>query len=241
MDTIKRICLWSGPRNISTALMYSFAQREDTKVFDEPLYGFYLDKTKAKEYQPGAEEILGNMELNGNKVIDFTLSNNEKPVLFFKHMTKHLLDLDRSFLNNVVNVILTRDPKDMISSFSKVIKEPTEEDLGYKQHIELITYFEKENIEYVVLDSKKVLMNPRNVLNKLCDFIGIPFSENMLSWKAQKLQEDGSWAKYWYKNVHNSTKFGIYKEKNNVLPQRLQPLLSSSLELYKILEEKALC
>ena len=121
LDAIKRICLWSGPRNISTALMYSFAQRSDTKVFDEPLYGYYLKNTNAKEYHPGAEEILTTMEMDGKKVVDTMLNENSKPVLFFKHMTHHLLDLDRSFMSETVNVILTRNPYDMLPSFAKMI------------------------------------------------------------------------------------------------------------------------
>ena len=108
MNNIKRICLWSGPRNISTALMYAFAQRDDTMVFDEPLYAYYLkNHPEAHSYHPGAEAILNTMETNGDKVVEGMLSTNEKPVVFFKHMTHHLLDLDREFMKHTVNVILT--------------------------------------------------------------------------------------------------------------------------------------
>ena len=159
-DKVTRICLWSGPRNISTALMYSFAQRDDTKVFDEPLYGFYLDKSVAKKYHPGAKDILATMGLCGASVINNMLTENCKPVLFFKNMTHHLLDLNLDFMKDVVNVILTRDPLEMIPSFAKVIENPTIEDIGYAKHSELLDYFEKEGIVPIVLDSTRMLQNP---------------------------------------------------------------------------------
>ena len=114
----KRICLWSGPRNISTALMYSFAQRPDTRVYDEPLYGYYLKTTNAKEYHPGAAEVMADMECDGQKVVEMMMATHEKPVVFFKNMGHHLGDLDRSFMLNAVNLILTRHPAQVITSFA---------------------------------------------------------------------------------------------------------------------------
>ena len=106
---VVRICLWSGPRNISTALMYSFAQRDDTVVYDEPLYAHYLSKTPAREYHPGAEEVIATMENDGEKVVhELILGDQPKPVAFFKHMTHHLINLDLAFLSETVNVLLTR-------------------------------------------------------------------------------------------------------------------------------------
>ena len=137
-NTIKRISVWSGPRNISTALMYSFAQRQDTQVFDEPLYGYYLKHSKANAYHPGAEDILNTMETDGRKVVEMMLTTSEKPVLFFKNMTHHILTLDCSFMKGITNVILTRDPKEMLPSFDKVISNPSMDDVGYKLHLDLI-------------------------------------------------------------------------------------------------------
>lgn len=239
-DNIKRICLWSGPRNISTALMYSFSQRDDTKVFDEPLYAFYLKNTKAKEYHPGAEEILATMENDGNEVLKMMQKNNTKSVLFFKHMTKHLLDLDRGFMKNMVNIILTRNPLDMLPSFSKVIENPTMEDVGYKQHVELVNYFDDNNIKYAVLDSEKVILNPKGVLSKLCDFINIPFNDSMLKWKAEAIVEDGIWAKYWYKSIHNSNGFNKYSKKQDSFPEHLKPLLKQCEPYFNQLAKKAI-
>ena len=241
MAKTKRICLWSGPRNISTALMYSFAQRSDTKVFDEPLYAFYLrHHPEAHSYHPGAEDILETMENDGDKVVNMMLTNTEKPVLFFKHMTHHLLDLDRDFMKETVNVILTRDPKDMLPSFDKVINNPSLHDVGYELHIELLDYFKKHDIPFTVLDSRKVLENPRKTLQRLCDFAKIPFDHNMLSWQPQQREEDGLWAKFWYHNVHKSSGFQKYKPKEKPFPEHLNELLNQSQPHYNKLLRYAL-
>ncbi len=236
-DNIIRICLWSGPRNISTALMYSFAQRSDTLVFDEPLYAHYLKSTSANEYHPGAENILTSMENDGEIVIDMMMGKHSKTVIFYKNMTHHLLNLDRSFMKDVVNIILTRNPVEMLPSFDKVIKNPTIDDVGYALHTELIGYFNKAGIKPIILDSKKILLNPKKELTSLCNQIGIPFDEQMLFWKAEARKEDGVWAKYWYGNIHSSTGFMKYKPKTTPFPEHLIPLLNSCLPHYKHLLE----
>ena len=241
MDSTKRICLWSGPRNISTALMYSFAQRSDTKVFDEPLYAYYLKHhPEAHSYHPGADKVLQNMENDGDKVMEDMLSNTEKPVLFFKHMTHHLLDLDRDFMKETINIILTRNPVDMLPSYDKVIQSPTINDVGYALHVQLLRYFEKHDISFTVLDSKRVLEDPKKVLSTLCDFANIPFDENMLSWQPQQRVEDGIWAKYWYHNVHQSSGFQKYKSKEEPFPVHLKPLLEKCLPHYQKLMQHAI-
>lgn len=233
IKNIKRICLWSGPRNISTALMYSFAQRADTKVFDEPLYAYFLANSPAREYHPGAEDVLATMENDGEKVIEMMLNANEKPVLFFKHMTHHLLNLDRTFLKDTVNVILTRNPEEMLVSYAKVIATPTMADVGYAMHGELIDYLHEIKNPPIVLDSKRVLENPRKTLTLLCEKLGIPFDENMLKWNAGPIAEDGVWAQYWYDSVHRSTQFSAYKASEETLPESLKPLLKECLPYYK--------
>ncbi len=241
MSSTKHICLWSGPRNISTALMYAFAQREDTQVFDEPLYAYYLkNHSSAKEYHPGSEQILASMEGDGDKVVKEMLSFSEKPVGFFKQMTHHLLDLDKSFMHNTINILLTRNPSEMIPSYLKVIDNPTIDDIGYKLHMDLVNYFLKNNIAFVVLNSKDVLLDPKSTLTKLCKFSGIPFDEGMLSWKPQKRPEDGVWAKYWYINVHKSTGFKPYVAQEKVIPPKFQHLLATSNKYYKSLMEYAI-
>ena len=229
---IKRINLLSGPRNISTALMYSFAQRTDTKVFDEPLYAYYLKNSNAKNFHPGACEILKSQENSGEKVVQMMLSDESAGVLFFKNMTHHLLKLDRSFLSKMTNVFLTRHPKEMIASFAKVIPNPTIKDIGYEMHTELLDYFETLNIKPIIIDSKKILLNPEKVLAQLCDLIEIPFDRKMLSWEAKPRSEDGVWAKYWYNSVHQSTEFSKYSPNINPFPEHLNTLLNECLPHY---------
>lgn len=241
MSGVKRICLWSGPRNISTALMYSFAQRDDATVYDEPLYAHYLSKTPAREYHPGSDEVIATMENDGEKVVrDLILGDLPKPVAFFKHMTHHLFDLDLGFLSKTVNVLLTRDPFDMLPSYAVWVEKPTLQDVGYKAHIDLLEYLQSIGQNPPVLDSKQILLNPKKVLGELCERIGIPFQEAMLSWKAGARPEDGSWAKYWYKSVHESTGFGKYVQKSEPFPEALKPLLDECLPYYEKLNTLAI-
>lgn len=237
----KRICVWSGPRNISTALMYSFAQRADTRVFDEPLYAHYLVNSTARQYHPGAEEVIASMENDGQKVVDqLILGHDDAPVLFFKQMTHHLLALDWSFLAQTVNVILTRDPHEMLPSYVKQVETPHLHDVGYAQHIELLHHLQGLGQTPIVLDAKQTLLNPRGVLAKLCRQLEIPFSERMLQWQAGARPEDGVWAKYWYTSVHRSTGFQPYQPKTAPFPERLRPLLAECLPYYEQLQPFAI-
>jgi hypothetical protein len=221
--------------------MYAFAQRQDTKAYDEPLYAYYLkNHPEAHKYHPGSDEILNNMENDGLKVVDMILSANDKPVLFFKHMTHHLMGLDRRFMKQTINIILTRDPKDMLPSFDKVIQSPTIDDVGYALHIELLEYFKIHHIPFVVLDAQKVLYNPEKTMRKLCDYAKIPFDKNMMSWSPQQREEDGIWAKYWYKTVHKSNGFLKYQSKDTPFPIHLNGLLKQCQPYYNKLLEHAI-
>lgn len=236
---VKRICVWSGPRNISTALMYSFAQRKDTTVVDEPLYAHYLTSTPADEYHPGAEEVIADQENDGQKVIEEVIFGDyNTPVVFFKHMTHHLVDLDWSFMKDTINVILTREPKEMLTSFIKQIPNPTLRDTGYPQHLELMEYLKSIGQTPLVIDSKEVLINPRKKLSEFCEYVGIPFDEAMLSWQAGARPEDGIWAKHWYHNVHKSTGFQPYLPKEEQIPERLEELFEECEVCYRNLIDK---
>lgn len=232
----KRICLWSGPRNISTALMYSFAQRPDTTVFDEPLYGYYLNQTVAKEYHPGAEEVLRKMESDGEKVVDFMMGDFTSEVVFFKNMCHHLLDLDRSFMKDTINLILTRHPAQVITSFSKEIPNPTLLDIGIKTQAELLVELQNRKANVVVIDSNDLLKSPEKYLNSLCHKLEIPFSSNMLFWPKGPKVYDGCWAPHWYKNVHQSTGFQPYEEISLNVPAHLNDLLQEAIPYYEQLK-----
>lgn len=228
----KRICLWSGPRNISTALMYAFAQRPDTRVYDEPLYGFYLKSTRAKEYHPGADEVMASIECDSSKVVAMMMGPHETPVVFFKNMGHHLGDIDKSFMASAHNVILTRHPAQVIASFAKEIPNPSILDVGFKAQAELLDQLMLMGAKTSVVDSNQILKNPQGALNRLCVEIGIPFYPEMLHWKAGPRPEDGVWAPHWYRNVHASTGFGPYVEKPDTVAAHLASLLEECMPYY---------
>ncbi len=236
----KRICLWSGPRNISTALMYSFAQRPDTTVFDEPLYGYYLKQTIAKEYHPGAIEVMNSMECDASKVVDFMMGDFDSEVVFFKNMCHHLLDLDTSFMQDTINLILTRHPAQVITSFSKEIPNPSLLDIGMKTQAELLNELLNRNAYVIVIDSNELLKAPEQYLNLLCSKLDIPFYTEMLSWEKGPKSYDGPWAPHWYSNVHNSMGFQSYEEKALTVPEHLNDLLNEALPYYLELKKHSL-
>lgn len=223
--TSTRINLWSSPRNVSTAFMYSFAQRSDTTVVDEPLYAHYLAGNATAAQHPGREEILRSQDMNGERVVkNIILGHFDTPVVLFKQMTHHLINLDLSFLSQTQNILLIRDPRAIIASYAKVIPNPDMQDIGVEQQYELFELLRKKETLSAVIDARELLLNPRRVLEQLCDRLGIPFQEEMLSWQAGPRPEDGVWAEYWYANVHRSTGFNKYEEKPISLPARLEEL-----------------
>jgi len=234
----KRICLWSCPRNVSTALMYSFAQRRDTKVFDEPLYAHYLLQSGVKH--PSRKEVIKSQENDGNKVVKSIILKHHAKISFHKLMTHFLINIDTAFLFYVSNLIFIRNPKEIIASYSKVISNPKMDDIGVAKQYEL--YHHLVNIGHcpIVLDSKYLLQNPEIILNKLCDILAIPFDKKMLNWKKGVRQEDGIWAKYWYKNLHNSTGFLPYTEKEINLKNSNLELSEKCQPYYEFLTNKSI-
>ncbi len=227
-----RLSMWSGPRNISTALMYSFRGRSDTRVFDEPLYGHYLRVTDAEH--PGEEEVLAAMDTDGERVVrEVLLGPCDVGVLFFKNMAHHLTNLDRDFLNQVTNLLLTRHPREMLLSLINQIPQPTLRDTGLREQGELLDIVLSQGKTPVVLDAKEVLLNPKGVLKEVCERLELPFEEAMLSWPAGPKPEDGVWAKHWYEGVHASTSFAPYRPKDEPFPERLEPLLAECLTYYE--------
>ena len=199
--------LWSSPRNISTALMYSFAQRSDTKVVDEPFYAYYLTHVNTKVDHPGKREIINSQSSNINEIVSKMEMFMEKDVLFIKNMTHHLAKTNVNFSRNWFHIILTRSPQSSYISFKKVISNPTVLDLGYKEQYAIALKFKKKNIPFYILSSEELLNSPKKELENLCDYLKINFDNNMLSWDRGGIKEDGIWAKYWYENVHKSQGF----------------------------------
>ena len=226
--------MWSGPRNISTAMMRSWESRTDTFVIDEPFYAHYLSVTNANH--PGRDEIIQDGETDQSIVSKGLISDTDDScsIYFQKHMTHHMIpSVDREWMKEVINCFLIRNPKDMILSYTKVNSNLSMHLLGLEEQYELFEYVTKINGRAPpVVDSKDILMDPRKTLSLLCEKVGVIFSEEMLSWSKGVRDTDGIWAKYWYKNVINSTGFNIYREKDDDVPSKYLGLYNESIKIY---------
>ncbi|MBK7641549.1 MAG: sulfotransferase family protein [Planctomycetes bacterium] len=219
--------------------MYSFAQRGDTRVVDEPLYAHYLRVSGADH--PGRDEVLSSQEQDGEKVVrEQLLGPCDRPVLFCKQMAHHLVELDRRFLAECANVILTRDPQEMLPSLEQNLAQPTLRDTGYAMQTGLLAELRALGQEPPVIVAHELLKDPRGVLGELCERLSIPFEEGMLSWEQGARPEDGIWAPHWYANVHRSNGFQKYERKRAPFPERLGPLLEECRPHYAELARLAL-
>lgn len=234
-----RVSVWSGPRNVSTALMYAFRSRSDTMVVDEPLYGHYLKLTGAPH--PGLDEVIVHLETDSKRAVhDTLLGRYTKRVVMFKNMAHHLAGLERGFLAELQNVLLTRDPEEMLPSLAQYLPNPTLRDTGLEEQLTILEAVQASGQQPVVIDAKRLLENPERVLRALCRRLELPFEPAMLSWPQGPKPEDGVWAKYWYGNVHASTGFTPYHPKTAPFPEPLKPLLEVCTPLYAQLERYAL-
>jgi hypothetical protein len=226
-----RIAMWSGPRNISTAMMRSFGARPDTAVIDEPFYAAYLAATGLEH--PMRAEVLASQPQDWRAVVAHLLGSvpGGKPVFYQKHMTHHMLPVfGREWLANVTNAFLLRDPAAVLASYVQKRSEVTLADIGIVQQREL---FEREadrlgRAPPVVLGND-VLADPRSTLSRLCDSLGIAFTEAMLSWAPGRRETDGVWAPAWYNAVEQSTAFGPpVSEALAALPPDLQRIADAA-------------
>lgn len=237
-----RIAMWSGPRNISTALMRSWDSRPDTYVCDEPLYAHYLASTNA--IHPGREHIIKDGETDWRKVVRWLTGPvpPSKQIFYQKHMAHHLLPgISGAWLAELTNALLIRDPEEMLISFAGVIPNPTIDDTGLPQQIELIRQIEElTGTVPVVIDARDVLESPRVMLERLCRALGVPFREEMLKWAPGKRSTDGPWAPYWYANVETSTGFLPYHPPTKTLPDHLKELERRCRVLYEELYRRRL-
>lgn len=208
-------------------------------MLDEPLYGHYLRVSRAPH--PGIDEVITAMESDGERVISETiLGPCDRPVLFMKQMAHHLVEISRDFFKQTVNVLLIRDPEQMLPSLAQNLANPILRDTSLGIQTELYQQLRDLGQDPPVLDAKQLLLNPRHVLSQLCDRLGIPFEEAMLSWAPGPRPYDGVWAKYWYQNVHRSTGFEPYREKQEPFPPRLLPLLEECRPHYAMLARVAI-
>jgi len=217
--------------------MRSFGNRPDTVVVDEPLYAFYLCRTGVSH--PGREQILASMPNGWREVLDHLTAGPlpaGKSVLYGKHMTHHLLpEVDRAALAPLRHAHLIRDPGELLASYTKVRSEPTLDDLGIRQQVELFDAYPGP-----VLDSRDLVENPEEMLRALCGALAIPFDAAMLAWPPGPRDTDGVWGQYWYESVWASTGFGRYRPPTEPLTPGLAALAGQCRPYYEHLYARRL-
>lgn len=203
-----KIAMWSGPRNLSTAMMYAFAQRQDCAVIDEPFYAAYLKLTGLDH--PMRDQILASQPTDPFRVVESLTGTNpsEMPLFYQKHMTQHMVDaVPRDWIRDVTNVFLIRHPARVVASYSAKRENPDLLDIGFKQQAELYEQALEFGQSPVVVDSADIRGDPGAMLRRLCEAIGIHFDAAMLSWPMGGQPCDGVWAEHWYNAVHQSNGF----------------------------------
>ncbi|WP_421752818.1 hypothetical protein [Croceimicrobium sp.] len=232
------VALWSGPRNLSTALMYFFAHRGDFQVLDEPFFGAFLKRYSV--YRPSRELVLQNIELEPLKVLESLQAKAQKGPLFLKNMANHIDLVPNHAALNWKSILLFRHPAAVIASYRKNMAEISLFDLAYREQWQWLQELQKAGKSYYLLDSDALAQNPERELQKLCEHLQIPFSQSMLQWPAGALKEDGLWAQFWYQRVHQSTGFEA-QEKVEIpaLSAADEELYQACIYYYELLKKAA--
>jgi hypothetical protein len=229
-----RIAMWSGPRNLSTALMRSWGNRDDTAVVDEPLYAHYLHRTGVDH--PARETILTAQDVDWRRVVAWLCGPvpDDKAVWYQKHMTHHITDdVSLEWLDALRSCFLIRAPAQVINSYVRVRSEPTLEDLGLPQQWRLFLHVQEHTgAAPPVIDAADLLRDPAGVLQALCAALDVEFSERMLSWPPGPRASDGVWAPHWYGAVERSTGFAPYRAEDVTLPRQLAKLAATAEQIY---------
>jgi hypothetical protein len=229
--------MWSGPRNISTAMMRSFGNRPDTAVVDEPFYGIYLAATGLDH--PGRAEVIASQPADWRAVVAALTGPvpGGARVFYQKHMAHHLLAaIGRDWLDEVANAFLIRHPRPMLASYARVRAEVGLEDTGLPQQVEIFRRVaDRTGRAPPVVDAADVLAAPRALLERLCLALGLDFAPAMLAWPAGPRPTDGVWARHWYAAVEGSTGFAPQRQDPTELPDGLERLTERCLPYYEVL------
>ncbi len=233
-----KLFMWSGPRNISTALMRSFENRSDTKVYDEPFYAYYLKHTNLNH--PMKDEILKTYPINENEVINLINKEDKKYKIFYqKHMSHHILDdTNLDWIKNGINCFLIRDPAKVISSYIKKNTLNSINDVGFKK---LYGIFKSLNSQQpIVINTDYLLENPEKYLKRLCKILNLDFDKNMLNWPKGYRNTDGIWSKVWYQDVISSTTFNTISNKEYIVPIKYENIYKECLQIYEEINKYAI-
>ncbi len=225
-----RLAMWSGPRNLSTAMMYSFGSRADFAVMDEPFYASYL-ATSGVEH-PMRDEILAAHETDPHAVVaQMKAAVGGADHLYMKHMPHHMLaGFPMDWAADCVNVHLIRHPARVIASYAAKREKPGMDDIGFERQLDVF-----EQVGGLVIDGTDIRSDPEMMLRRLCAEIGLPFDDAMLRWSAGPRPEDGVWARHWYGSVHQSTGFAGPEDELPLLEPELNDLATQALPFYEAL------
>jgi len=234
------IAMWSGPRNISTAMMYAFGNRADCVAWDEPFYAFSL--VNHGNDHPMRDEIIAHNESDWDVLVAKCTAPVAKAVFYQKHMTHHMLPgFDRSWVHKLTNAFLIRSPERVLTSYTKKWADVSLRDIGFVEQAEIFdAVAQKQGYAPPVIDADDVLKNPRGILTSLCEACGIPFVEAMLNWPKGPKSFDGVWAPHWYNAVWESTGFAPPVEKSVELPPHLAKIADEARRPYLRLKAHSL-
>lgn len=237
-----RLAMWSGPRNISTAMMRAWENRGDCAVIDEPLYAHYLAHTGLDH--PGRAQVIAAGDTDWRRVTARLAGAvpGGKAIFYQKHMTHHLLPhIERGWLTALTHVFLIRDPREVLASYLKNRPRVTVEDIGVVQQLEIFEYLRRlGGAPPPVVDAGEFLRAPEAQLRALCALLRVPFTARMLSWPPGPRVNDGVWAPYWYQKVLSSTGFEPHRERNPKVPPQYQELIDAVMPSFAALFERRL-
>jgi Sulfotransferase domain len=234
------VAMWSGPRNISTAMMYSFGNRKDCMVWDEPFYAFSL--VNHGNDHPMREEIIAANESDWYRLVERCTTPASRPVFYQKHMTHHMLPgFDRAWIRQVSNAFLIRSPERVLASYARKWSDVSLRDIGFVEQAEIFdAVAQRSGNAPPVVDAEDILKNPRAVLSALCAALNIAFDEKMLAWPKGPKGFDGVWAPHWYNAVWESTGFAAPVENPIELPPALARIADQAQGPYQRLKSFSL-
>ncbi len=235
------IAMWSGPRNISTAMMRSFENRADCAVWDEPFYAAYLNATGLAH--PMREEIIAAGTADWNQALTRVLgpAPDDAAIYYQKHMSHHMIPgTDREWITQARNCFLIRRPENVLASYAAKREDVTLRDIGFVEQAEIFDVVTDHlGAPPPVIDASDVLSSPDTILPKLCGALGIPFDEAMMSWPVGGRASDGVWAAHWYGSVEKSTGFTPPRAdtKRSELPAHLGEIAERATPSYEVLSK----
>ena len=233
MSDVTRVAMWSGPRNISTAMMRAFENRRDAVVVDEPLYAAYLLRTGTEH--PAREAVIASQPTDLSEAVAALHAPlpDGRRVHYAKHMAHHVSrDLDLRWTLDFRNVLLIRDPREVVASYVRAREACEPEDIGISQQRWLLAMWDAYNLEVPVLDASDFLRAPEAHLRWLCGWLDIPFTSRMLSWPPGPRPSDGVWAPHWYSAVWSSTGFAPWRPRDTTLSNHDAAVAESCRPIY---------